>query len=277
MTSTTDSHATTAPDGDGANSGAVALARDCERLANLAWALEERSALVALRAIALIVGAAHPDAVRVHVQCNDSFDGIVVGAWESGAGYVDDLALSYEDEDLVMSLCWMVRGEVAAAAVDWFTWDDRRGVGSFMLRGAVEHTDTPAVHVLVDVSSDGGVALDVLGPAGSIPQRLVHQIDVDPGRGWSAGEWEQARQEAVAAVPAGCRAQVSAAFEAVQSGSVTTESMTPEQVDDELRRLAAQLGMPVARAEHLAEADALDADLYQVLRRIRDLRWLQSS
>lgn len=60
-------------------------------------------------------------------------------------------------------------------------------------------------------------------------------------------------------------------------GSATTESMTPGQLDDELRRLAAQLGMPVDLAEHLAEADALDADLYQVLRRIRDLRWLQSS
>ncbi len=59
-------------------------------------------------------------------------------------------------------------------------------------------------------------------------------------------------------------------------GSATTESMTPAQLDDALRRLEAQLGMPVDLAEHLAAADALDANLYQVLRRIRDLRWLQT-
>jgi hypothetical protein len=35
--------------------------------------------------------------------------------------------------------------------------------------------------------------------------------------------------------------------------------------------------MAVDLAEHLAAADALDADLYQVLRRIRDLRWLQTA
>lgn len=59
-------------------------------------------------------------------------------------------------------------------------------------------------------------------------------------------------------------------------GSATTESMTYEQLDAELRRLEADLGMRVELAESLAAADALDADLYQVLRRIRDLRWLQS-
>ncbi len=59
-------------------------------------------------------------------------------------------------------------------------------------------------------------------------------------------------------------------------GSATTESMTPEQLDDELLRLEGHLGMRLDLAEDLAAADALDADLYQVLRRIRDLRWLQS-
>lgn len=59
-------------------------------------------------------------------------------------------------------------------------------------------------------------------------------------------------------------------------GSATTESLTPQQLDAELRRLEEQLGMPLDLAEDLAAADALDADLYQVLRRIRDLRWLQS-
>jgi hypothetical protein len=34
--------------------------------------------------------------------------------------------------------------------------------------------------------------------------------------------------------------------------------------------------MSVDVAEELAAADALNADLYQVLRRIRELRWLQS-
>lgn len=53
--------------------------------------------------------------------------------------------------------------------------------------------------------------------------------------------------------------------------------MTPSELTDELRRLEAELGMTVDLAEHLAAADALDADLYQVLRRIRDLRWLQTA
>lgn len=60
-------------------------------------------------------------------------------------------------------------------------------------------------------------------------------------------------------------------------GSSTTESMTPSELTDELRRLETELGMTVELAEHLAAADALDADLYQVLRRIRDLRWLQTA
>lgn len=59
-------------------------------------------------------------------------------------------------------------------------------------------------------------------------------------------------------------------------GSATTEYMTSEQLDDAIRTLEGQLGMPVDLAENLAAADALDADLYQILRRIRDLRWLQS-
>ncbi|MBK6885368.1 MAG: hypothetical protein IPH03_02205 [Tetrasphaera sp.] len=52
--------------------------------------------------------------------------------------------------------------------------------------------------------------------------------------------------------------------------------MTPQELEDELQRLHRQLGIPEELAEDLAAADALDADLYQVLRRIRDLRWLQS-
>ncbi|GMA38298.1 hypothetical protein GCM10025883_03430 [Mobilicoccus caccae] len=59
-------------------------------------------------------------------------------------------------------------------------------------------------------------------------------------------------------------------------GSATTESMTSEQLEEELRRLEAELGMPVDLAEDIAAADALDADRYQILRRIRDLRWLQT-
>jgi len=51
-------------------------------------------------------------------------------------------------------------------------------------------------------------------------------------------------------------------------------SLTPQQLDAELQRLEERLGMTVDLAEDLAAADALDADLYQVLRRIRDLRWL---
>ncbi|WP_284302380.1 hypothetical protein [Mobilicoccus caccae] len=52
--------------------------------------------------------------------------------------------------------------------------------------------------------------------------------------------------------------------------------MTSEQLEEELRRLEAELGMPVDLAEDIAAADALDADRYQILRRIRDLRWLQT-
>lgn len=59
-------------------------------------------------------------------------------------------------------------------------------------------------------------------------------------------------------------------------GSATTEYMTTEQLDGAIRTLEGQLGMPVDLAENLAAADALDADLYQILRRIRDLRWLRS-
>lgn len=59
-------------------------------------------------------------------------------------------------------------------------------------------------------------------------------------------------------------------------GSTTTESMTAQQLDDEMEKLRCQLGMPVELAENLASADALDADLYQLLRRIRDLSWLRS-
>ncbi len=60
-------------------------------------------------------------------------------------------------------------------------------------------------------------------------------------------------------------------------GSATTESMTTGQLEDQLRKLEAELGMTVELAEHLAAADVLDADLYQVLRRIQDLRWLQTA
>lgn len=60
-------------------------------------------------------------------------------------------------------------------------------------------------------------------------------------------------------------------------GSATTQSMTTVQVDQELARLEDKLGMPVELAEQLAAADSLEADSYQVLRRIRDLRWLQNA
>lgn len=58
-------------------------------------------------------------------------------------------------------------------------------------------------------------------------------------------------------------------------GSVTTETMTLAELQNKLQVLEERLGMPVELAEDLASADALDPDLYQVLRRIRDLRWLQ--
>lgn len=59
-------------------------------------------------------------------------------------------------------------------------------------------------------------------------------------------------------------------------GTAMTETLTPAQLETELLRLEDELGMSVELAEHLAAADALDAELYQLLRRIRDLRWLQT-
>lgn len=59
-------------------------------------------------------------------------------------------------------------------------------------------------------------------------------------------------------------------------GTAMTETLTPVELETELRRLEVELGMSVELAEHLATADALDAGLYQLLRRIRDLRWLQT-
>ena len=59
-------------------------------------------------------------------------------------------------------------------------------------------------------------------------------------------------------------------------GSATTEVMTKSELEVALHSLELELGMSVDVAEELAAADALNADLYQVLRRIRELRWLQS-
>ncbi|HMT33507.1 MAG TPA: hypothetical protein PKC73_05805 [Dermatophilaceae bacterium] len=59
-------------------------------------------------------------------------------------------------------------------------------------------------------------------------------------------------------------------------GFATTEVMTKSELEAALHSLELELGMSVDVAEELAAADALNADLYQVLRRIRELRWLQS-
>ena len=59
-------------------------------------------------------------------------------------------------------------------------------------------------------------------------------------------------------------------------GSATTEVRTKSELEAALHSLELELGMSVDVAEELAAADALNADLYQVLRRIRELRWLQS-
>lgn len=57
-------------------------------------------------------------------------------------------------------------------------------------------------------------------------------------------------------------------------GSATIESLTRQEIGDELLRLEHELTMSVELAEELAAADALNPVLYQRLRRIRDLRWL---
>lgn len=59
-------------------------------------------------------------------------------------------------------------------------------------------------------------------------------------------------------------------------GSATTETLTAEQIAAELRELKTRLGMTVDMAEVVAAADAMDADRYQALRRIRELEWLQN-
>lgn len=58
--------------------------------------------------------------------------------------------------------------------------------------------------------------------------------------------------------------------------SVRIESLTSGQLAEQLAALEVALGMPVEIAEDLAAAGALDPDRYQVLRRVRDLRWLQA-
>lgn len=57
-------------------------------------------------------------------------------------------------------------------------------------------------------------------------------------------------------------------------GTATVHTLTAEQIRAELEVLEATLGMPLEIAEQLAAADALDADQYQALRRMRDLTWL---
>ena len=57
-------------------------------------------------------------------------------------------------------------------------------------------------------------------------------------------------------------------------GTATVHTLTAEQIRSEREALEAALGMPVEVAEQLAAADALEADQYQALRRIRDLTWL---
>lgn len=57
-------------------------------------------------------------------------------------------------------------------------------------------------------------------------------------------------------------------------GTATVHTLTTEQIRAERKRHEDTLGMPLEVAEQLAAADALDADQYQVLRRIRDLTWL---
>ncbi|MBM7816401.1 hypothetical protein JOE56_001095 [Brevibacterium paucivorans] len=59
-------------------------------------------------------------------------------------------------------------------------------------------------------------------------------------------------------------------------GSVVFESLSKEELEDELVRLKDRLGMPLDVAKAMAQAHVLEADKFRILCRIEDLQWLRS-
>ena len=59
-------------------------------------------------------------------------------------------------------------------------------------------------------------------------------------------------------------------------GSVVFESLSKEELEDELVRLKDRLGMSLDVAKATAQAHVLEADKFRILCRIEDLQWLRS-
>lgn len=59
--------------------------------------------------------------------------------------------------------------------------------------------------------------------------------------------------------------------------TITFTTLTPEDIDRELRELEQSLKVPLEQARLLEEAGVLDADQYDVMRRIHELEWLRDA
>ena len=57
-------------------------------------------------------------------------------------------------------------------------------------------------------------------------------------------------------------------------GSATVQELRIEEAEAERKRIVESFGLPRVQIERLADADALTADEYQSLRRLRALEWL---
>jgi predicted XRE-type DNA-binding protein len=60
-------------------------------------------------------------------------------------------------------------------------------------------------------------------------------------------------------------------------GSATVQELRIEEAEAERKRIMESFGMSRPQVERLADADALTADEYQLLRRLRALDWLLES
>ena len=60
-------------------------------------------------------------------------------------------------------------------------------------------------------------------------------------------------------------------------GSATVQELRIEEAEAERKRIMESFGMSRPHVERLADADALTADEYQLLRRLRALDWLLES
>lgn len=59
--------------------------------------------------------------------------------------------------------------------------------------------------------------------------------------------------------------------------TITFTTLTREDIDRELCALEQTLNVPLEQARLLEEAGALNADQYEVMRRIHELEWLRDA